>query len=498
MIHSNTRRIPNTALLFVLLAPVTIFYYALYVYNPIHAGNINLYLLQLVADTIAIIIVSTLWITLILDMIQPEHNRRPLSYDSKWFLKEKPKVDVLIPVSSEPISVIEATVKNAIKMDYPHTTYILDDGGSSKVVDIAKKYGARYVARPKGSKQYAKAGNINFGLQYATGDFFAIFDADHAPKKEFLTDLLPCFQNEKVALVQTPQHYTNTEKFIPSGTAQAQEIFYKYVQPAKNSYNAAFCVGTNMIYRRKAIDQIGGIANRDHSEDIWTTILLHEKKYESIYYNKVLAEGKAPETIPSYFRQQNRWARGGFTLFFQKNPLFLPELSIDQKLQYIFSNFHYFSGFAILIYLILPVVYLLFGVHPMNLNMSGEWFIHYVPYAATVYLLPLFLLQNIKLSTISTSIACFAPYIQAFFSVILKNRYHWIATEAVKKQNPPLIMTIWPHILFIVLGICAIFVGWYNPIDIAATTASTVWVLINAFFLFQFIKNDGFSTQETI
>ncbi len=495
MILSNTRRIPNTALLFVLLAPITVFYYALYVYNPTHAGNINLYLLQVIADSIAIIIVSTLWITLILDMIQPEHNRRAISYDSTWLLEEKPKVDVLIPVSSEAISVIEATVKKATAMDYPHTTYILDDGGSLEVVEIAKKYGAIYVARPKESKQYAKAGNINFGLQHATGEFFAIFDADHAPKKEFLTDLLPCFKNENVALVQTPQHYTNTDKFIPSGTAQAQEIFYKYVQPAKNSYNAAFCVGTNMIYRRKAIDHIGGIASRDHSEDIWTTILLHEKGYESIYYNKVLAEGKAPETISTYFRQQNRWARGGFTLFFQKNPLFLEGLSLDQKLQYFFSNFHYFSGFAIFIYLILPIIYLLFGVYPMNLNASQQWFIHYVPFATTVYLLPLFLLQSVKLSTICTSLACFAPYIEAFFSVVLKQKYHWVATETTKKQSLPIITTIWPHILFLALGICAIFVGWYNPIDIPVTTASTIWVLINSFFLFQFLKNDGFSTQ---
>lgn len=483
----KTKRIPNTALLFILTAPFTILFYASYVFNFQHAGNIFLYVLQLIADAIAIIILGTLWLTILLDIIQPEYHKRDITYDNNWPGKANPQIDVLIPVANEPISIIETTVRKALLMSYQHKTFVLDDGASDEVQKIAEKYGAFYLRRPPHKKGFAKSGNLAYGLEFSKGEFFAVFDADHMPEKNFIVELLPFFENENVALVQTPQFYINTEYFIASGTAQAQEIFYKYVQPAKNSYNASFCVGTNMIYRRRAIDEIGGIALMDHSEDIWTTILLHEKGYESVFYNKVLARGRAPETIPSFFRQQNRWAQGGFSLFFSHNPLFVAKLSADQKLQYFFSNIHYFSAFSILIYLLIPILYMLFGWHSMDVLHNKGWFLHYIPYFVTVYFLPLFLIGSLKMSTVSISIASFYPYLAAFFSVLLRNRYKWISTES-KRTRPILMREIWPHVLIIFLSLLSVVVGWYNTFDVATTLVTTFWVLLNAYFLFTFVR----------
>ncbi len=486
---TKTKHIHNTALLFILIAPFAIVFYAMYVFNPTNAGNISLYLLQVIADAIAIITLGTLWITILLDLIQPEYHKRELKYDKSWLEKYAPTVDILVPVANEPHEIILNTIQSAMQIDYPHKVYLLDDGDSPEVKKIAQALRVEYVARPKHARSYAKAGNLNYGLRYCTGEFFAVFDADHAPKKEFLTELLPFFQTKKVALVQSPQHYINTKNFIAQGSAESQEIFYKYVQPSKNSYNASFCVGTNMIFRRTAIQEIGGIALLEHSEDIWTTILLHEKGYESVFYNKVLASGRAPETIPSYFRQQNRWARGGFSLFFSHNPMFISSLTTDQKLQYIFSNIHYFSAFAILIYLLLPIIFLLTGQHPMDIYHGNEWLIHYLPYFVTVYFLPVFLLGSLKLSTISTSIARFYPYLRAFLSELFKNKYKWISTESSSKRNSVIMLDIWPHVFIIALSLFSVLVGWYNPTNFMTTLITTFWVLLNAYFLFVFIKN---------
>jgi len=92
-------------------------------------------------------------------------------------------------------------------LDYSHQTYVLDDGDSLDVKKIAEELGIYYVARPRHARSYAKSGNLNYGLRYCKGEFFAVFDADHVPDKEFLIELLPFFQNKNVALVQTPQHY---------------------------------------------------------------------------------------------------------------------------------------------------------------------------------------------------------------------------------------------------------------------------------------------------
>ncbi len=486
---TQAKRIHNTALLFILIAPFTIGFYASYVFNPAHAGNIILYCIQVIADIIAIATVGTLWITILLDLLQPEHQKKELGYGKAWIQDTTHTINILIPVRNEPVEVVEKTIRHVVAMEYPHpfTVYLLDDGPSEKMRELAEHFRIQYIARPPHAKTYAKSGNLNYGLKQCTGEFFAVFDADHAPKKEFLRELMPFFENEHVALAQTPQHYINTDKFIAAGTSQAQEIFYKFIQPAKNSYNAAFCVGTNVIFRRSAIDAIGGIPLKDHSEDIWTTIVLHQKGYTSVFYNRVLAEGYAPETIPSFFSQQNRWARGGFSMFFNHNPLFVENLTIDQRLQYMFSNIHYFSAFTILVYLVLPVLYLLFGVHPVDIYHDDGWLLHYIPYFLTIYFIPFFLLGSLKISTMSISLASFAPYISAFFSVLLKSKHTWIATGAVGKK-PIIALQIWPHVFIILLSTLSIFVGWYNPYDFVTTAVTSFWVFINAYFLSLFVK----------
>ena len=144
---------------------------------------------------------------------------------------------------------------------------------------------------------------MNNGLSHGTGDFFAIIDADFIPEKFFITHLLSYMANPEVAFVQSPQSYSNTNNFIAHGTSTAQEIFYNYVQPAKNSSNSAFCVGTNVLFRREAINEIGGMFELDHSEDIWTSLMLHEHGWKSIYTTRVLAVGQAPDTIMAYLKQ---------------------------------------------------------------------------------------------------------------------------------------------------------------------------------------------------
>ena len=59
--------------------------------------------------------------------------------------------------------------------------------------------------------------------------------------------------------MQTPQAYGNLNNLISRGAGYMQSVFYRFIQPGKNRFNAAFCVGTNVIYRRTAIEQIGGM-----------------------------------------------------------------------------------------------------------------------------------------------------------------------------------------------------------------------------------------------
>lgn len=292
--HIVSSRLLNTTALFLFAAPLVIVLYGSFVFNPANADNLLLYIMQVIADVIAIAALLGLWLTVLLDVVIEKHHRSHRIDSGSFLSHHRPTMDVFVTTYGEPIDIIRHTVTAAVNMDYPHVTYVLDDGNSSQVEAVALSLGARYLTRD--NRQHAKAGNVNHALQYAKGEFFAIFDADQVPKKDFITKLLPYMVNERLAMVQSPQYFANTHSFIAAGTAQAQEVFYRYVCPAKNISNSAFCVGTNMIFRREAIDEIGGIA-KNNSEDIWTSFLLHERGWHTLFVNEVLAVGEAPATV---------------------------------------------------------------------------------------------------------------------------------------------------------------------------------------------------------
>lgn len=485
-LNLKAKKIPSTAILFLFIAPFVVISYALYIFNPANADNIFLYALLVLGDSIGMLAVMGLWITILMDIVVPEHHNATTSPDERSFLDRKPAVDILITVYGEPLDIIEETVKNAVVARYKHNTFILDDKGQEEVRYLAERYSAHYIRRE--NNEHAKAGNINNGLNYSKAEFFIILDADQLPKHEIIEELLPFMADERLAMVQSPQVFKNTHQFISAGTAQAQEIFYKYVQPAKNVSNSVFCVGTNMMYRRSAIDEVGGIKKISHSEDIWTTLHLHEAGWKTIFINKTLAQGLAPDTINSYFNQQVRWAKGGLGMLFQRNPLFSMNLTLDQKIQYFLSNSFFLVGIPILLYTIFPILYLLFDLKP--LETSSSWMLHYIPYLFLYYFLSWLFLSKISIANISVSVASYYPYLMALFSTVFERDHKWVATTALFGRVGEKIKWIWSHIFIMALTITALFVGWYEPSNIWVTLLYSALAIWNFYLLYLFVTGE--------
>ncbi|NUT14619.1 MAG: glycosyltransferase, partial [Cupriavidus sp.] len=120
-------------------------------------------------------------------------------------------VDVYVPTYNESVELIRRTLLAVMRMDYPHVTWLLDDGRRESMRALAHELGCRYLAR--GDNAHAKAGNLNHALKHSSGELIAIFDADHAPRKDFLVKTLGYFRDERVAFVQTPQDFFNIDSF---------------------------------------------------------------------------------------------------------------------------------------------------------------------------------------------------------------------------------------------------------------------------------------------
>ncbi len=391
---------------------------------------------------------------------------------------KKVTVDVFIPVYGEQVDVIRETALAARDMYGMHQTYILDDGESDEVQQAAEAIGVQYIRRPV--HDHAKAGNINNALRRTHGKLFVILDADFVADPRFLYETVPFFEDKEMAFVQTPQFYGNNVNFVSTAASYMQHVFYAMVLAGKNRFNSAFCVGTNVVFQRKAIESIGGLYEGSKSEDIWTAMILHEHGYRSIYINKVLAIGKTPETLKAYVKQQLRWATGSFEIFLHRNPLFNKHLTWDQRLQYLSTTSFYFNGFAVAILVLLPPLQIFFNITPIALDIPLiQWAALYCAFYLTQLILSFYAMGGIKWQTLIISAASFPVYIKAFFNALFRRDQAWQTTNSMRRGGDSAFNYIrFQTYVFIFLLLTSI-VGIWKAYYTTEFSISIIWNVIN-------------------
>ncbi len=115
------------------------------------------------------------------------------------------------------------------------------------------------------------------------------------------------------------------------------------------------------------------------TEDMATCMKLHELGWRTAYHHENLAHGLAPEDAGTMLTQRLRWAQGTIQVMFRENPLLQRGLTLAQRLMYWATMWSYLSGFAAVVYIAAPVIYLVFGVMPVQ-AYSWEFFGRLVPF----------------------------------------------------------------------------------------------------------------------
>ena len=292
-----------------------------------------------------------------------------------------PTVDIYIPTYNEEVAIVRKTALAALAVTYPEAkkrVYILDDGRAEKyrsrrsqLRQMCTELGCQMLTRD--NNDHAKAGNINTALLRTDGELVLILDCDHIPVRSFLQETVGFFLASQVALVQTPHWFYNPDPFERNLMTQGQvpvgnELFYKVVQKGNDYWNAAFFCGSAAVIRRQHLLAVGGIATETVTEDCHTSLRLHSAGYRSVYYDKILIAGLAPETFAAYVGQQVRWARGMAQILRLENPLFNRQLrlSLPQRVCYFSATSHFFFGFPRLMYAIAPLLFLLLHLNPIR------------------------------------------------------------------------------------------------------------------------------------
>ena len=346
--------------------PLIVFYLS-WLLNPTRIGQPVLYVLLVGAELLNVMQALGLWWTCAFERVrEPKPPTRPVA------------VDVFVPRYDEPAEVVEMTLVAAAGLRGDDVrVWLLDDGDSDEMRRLAEMHGVGYLRRPV--HDHAKAGNINHALPRTDAPFVAIVDCDHVVFPEFLEATLGHFEDDdRLAFVQTPQYYANGyEPGVPGAAWHQQTLFFGAIARGKDGLGATFCCGTNVVFRREALEETGGFPTNSVTEDFELSITLHERGWHTAYLPKVLASGLGPEDMAAYTTQQLRWARGCLSALPR---VIRARLPARLRAQYLLSGVYWLSGWTVLIYMAFPIVRILLGVQPLHHLTAPLFLLHFGPY----------------------------------------------------------------------------------------------------------------------
>lgn len=413
-----------------------------------------------------------------LDVIKASRRYKEEFDSQHYFLKVKePKVAVFIAAFNEDAETLENTISACTLMNYRNKKiYLLDDSTKPELMRssnaLAEKYGIGYAHRE--NRRGFKAGAINDALNDIDAEYLLILDADQRPSYNFLDEIIPLIEeNPKIAFVQTPQYYANSDSSKVSKTAFSQlSTFFADVSEGKSVSNAMFACGTNIVLRVSALEDVGGFDEESVTEDFATSFKLHARGYSSYYYNNVFVEGDGHVSIQGYYMQQMRWAYGTIGVFKRilkelfKHPRSLTPV---QWWEYFLSGTWYFVGWAFFLMMICPVVFLLFNIRPLLMD----------PYAYAIVYVPYFLFSSL-LFFVSMSMRDFRAKDQWFGQVLTYLTfpiYMLAAIYALLGKKIPFVVTpkggggktsltyFWPQIVMLVVIFFSVSVGIWKSVQ---------------------------------
>ena len=393
------------------------------------------------------------------------YNYANISVPEKPATSPKVTVDILTTYfPGEPRQMIVTTLDAISKINYPHTAYLCDEADDAFLKDFCVQNGIIHVTRD--NRKDAKAGNINNALRtVATGDICVILDPDHIPDPDFLDVILPHFSDPEIGFVQTVQSYYNIkDTLVARGAAEQTFQFYGPMMMTLNSYGTVNAIGANCVFRRKALDSIGGHAP-GLCEDMHTAMLLYAEGWKAVYVPEVLARGLAPSNLTTYYKQQLKWARGTFDLLFKVYPKVFGKLNVRQKLHFGILPLHYLSGVMYLLNFLIPVLALLFSTTPWEGNII-DFILALLPVAVSALLIRAFVQKwviekeerGFHLTGGLLQINTWWIYILGFVYTIFNKNVPYLPTPKQSEFNTNLKIVI-PNIAVAAISVFAIIYG---------------------------------------
>ncbi len=248
-----------------------------------------------------------------------KHRKKATSEPPRRF-EQLPPVTIQLPLYNERY-VVERLIEEALKIEYPRELLqiqVLDDSidetapFAEALVERYRNMGYPIEYHHRKNRHGFKAGALQAGLETATGEFVAVFDADFCPPPDFLHRTIHFFTDPKVGVVQTRWSYINRDyNFLTEVEAMLLDGHFILEHGARSRAGYFFNFnGTAGILRKTMIADAGGWQHDTLTEDSDLSYRAQLKGWRFVYLPGLDCPSELPVEIHGFQVQQSRWAKG--------------------------------------------------------------------------------------------------------------------------------------------------------------------------------------------
>ena len=257
-----------------------------------------------------------------------------------------PFVSIHVPAYKEQPDALAQTLQALSNLKYPNYEVLVIINNTPEefywkpIETLCKELGNKFVFMNITCTGF-KAGALNKALEQTNKDaeIIAVIDADYVVEPTWLVDLVPLFDDPKVAIVQAPQdHRDGDESIIKTAMNEEYAGFFDIGMIDRNEENAIVVHGTMVMVRLSAMLEVGGWGTDTIVEDSELGLRLFEAGYIAHYTNKRYGYGLLPDTFEAFKTQRHRWAYGAIQILKKHWKEFKPsatKLSSTQKKKFI-------------------------------------------------------------------------------------------------------------------------------------------------------------------
>ena len=257
---------------------------------------------------------------------------------------------VVTKIPSESEDLLIRTLKKMKDQDfpYPYDVWLADEDPTDEMIALCKLHNVNISTR-KGVEGYhnktypgkakTKEGNLRYFYDkfgYDNYDFVSQFDADHAPEKSFLSEVIKHFNDPKVGYVSSPSITDGNldDSWTVLARCHWESTTHGPIQSGSNSGFAPMMFGSHYTHRIKALQQIGGIAP-EYAEDHTTTMVYNASGWKGAFARHAIAHGYGAVGLGDSMLQEYQWALVSIRALFFVTPKYFWKLPWQVKIQFI-------------------------------------------------------------------------------------------------------------------------------------------------------------------